>query len=206
MIDRDKIMVAVGGNIMRKTPQEAYDLIANMTQHHYQWNSKVQYDTTTDMTAHYSKTTFASSEQVEVLGNDTEYTIRSVQHQPGTGYPNTFHYTYFDESDEDEPLEVLKFQKSIHRLSASLTPSSDSIVASPSQSLTPLKNSDFLLEETDAFLALDSIPPGIDNEIFDAEGDILLLEKLLNIDPQNISLLKSLKMILMEISFFLKNY
>ncbi|GJS73736.1 hypothetical protein Tco_0706577 [Tanacetum coccineum] len=27
MIDRDKIMVAVGGNITRKTPQEAYDLI-----------------------------------------------------------------------------------------------------------------------------------------------------------------------------------
>ncbi|GJZ03677.1 hypothetical protein Tco_0536952 [Tanacetum coccineum] len=44
-------------------------------------------------------------------------------------------------------------------------------------------HSDFLLEETDAFLALDdSIPHGIDNEIFDAEGDILLLERLLNID------------------------
>nr|GEW77241.1 hypothetical protein [Tanacetum cinerariifolium] len=42
-------------------------------------------------------------------------------------------------------------------------------------------NSDFLLEETDAFLGLDSIPPRIDSEIFDAEGDILLLEKLLNI-------------------------
>ncbi|GKF93973.1 hypothetical protein Tco_0283673, partial [Tanacetum coccineum] len=43
-------------------------------------------------------------------------------------------------------------------------------------------NSDFLLEETDAFLALDSIPPGIDNEIFDSEGDIIIFEKLLNID------------------------
>ncbi|GKD31018.1 reverse transcriptase domain-containing protein [Tanacetum coccineum] len=54
MIDRDKIMVAADGNIMRKTPPEAYDLIENMTQHHYQWDSKVQYDTTTDMSAHYS--------------------------------------------------------------------------------------------------------------------------------------------------------
>nr|GFC06197.1 hypothetical protein [Tanacetum cinerariifolium] len=43
-------------------------------------------------------------------------------------------------------------------------------------------NSDFLLEETDAFPSLDSIPPGIDDEICDVEGDILLLEKLLNID------------------------
>ncbi|GJS69855.1 hypothetical protein Tco_0702696 [Tanacetum coccineum] len=76
MIDQNKIMVAAGGSIMRKTPQEAYDLIENMIQHHYQWDSKVHYDTTTDMSAHYSKTTFASSEQVEVLGNDTEYTIQ----------------------------------------------------------------------------------------------------------------------------------
>nr|GEY28626.1 hypothetical protein [Tanacetum cinerariifolium]GEY31883.1 hypothetical protein [Tanacetum cinerariifolium] len=88
---KDKIMVAAGENIMRKTPQQAYDLIDNMTQHHYQWDSKVQYDTTTDMSAHYSKTTFASSEQV-----DTGYTIQSVQHQPGPGHPNTFHYTYSD--------------------------------------------------------------------------------------------------------------
>ncbi|GJW35770.1 hypothetical protein Tco_0058690 [Tanacetum coccineum] len=83
MIDRDKIMVDAGGNIMQKTPQEAYDLIKNMTQHHYQWDSEVQYDTTTDISAHYSKTTFTSSKQVEVLGNDTRYTIQSVQHQPG---------------------------------------------------------------------------------------------------------------------------
>nr|GEU59570.1 hypothetical protein [Tanacetum cinerariifolium] len=38
------------------------------------------------------------------------------------------------------------------------------------------------LIETDAFLVLDSIPPGIDNEILDAERDILFLEKLLNIN------------------------
>ncbi|GKE76187.1 hypothetical protein Tco_1542307, partial [Tanacetum coccineum] len=42
---------------------------------------------------------------------------------------------------------------------------------------------DFLLEETDAFLALDSIPPDIDNGIYDSEGDILFLEKLLIDDP-----------------------
>ncbi|GKA29026.1 hypothetical protein Tco_0715271 [Tanacetum coccineum] len=39
----------------------------------------------------------------------------------------------------------------------------------------------FLLEETDALLTLDySIPPEIDKGVFDPEGDILLLEKLLN--------------------------
>ncbi|GKC25381.1 reverse transcriptase domain-containing protein, partial [Tanacetum coccineum] len=47
-----------------------------------------------------------------------------------------------------------------------------------------VENSDFLLEETDAFLSLDdSIPLGIDNGIYDSEGDILFLEELLNEDP-----------------------
>ncbi|GKE41137.1 hypothetical protein Tco_1464542 [Tanacetum coccineum] len=78
-----------------------------------------------------------------------KYIIQSVQHQPGPGHPSTFHHSYSDESDEDEPLKV---------------------------------NSDFLLEKTNAFLSLDSIPPGTNNEVFDAEGDILLLENLLNID------------------------
>ncbi|GJY40345.1 reverse transcriptase domain-containing protein [Tanacetum coccineum] len=65
-----------------------------------------------------------------------------------------------------------------------LTLSSDPIVASLSPSLTPFGDSDFYLEETDDFLALnDSIPPEIDNGIYDSEGDILFLEKLLNDDP-----------------------
>ncbi|GJY35193.1 hypothetical protein Tco_0420571 [Tanacetum coccineum] len=111
MIDQDKIMVAPGGNITWKNPQESYDLIKNKTQHHYQWDSEVQYDTTTDMSAHYFKTTFTSSEQVEVNGNDIGYTF-----------------------------QMLKVQKSIHLLSGSHNPSSNSIVASPSPSLTLLEN------------------------------------------------------------------
>ncbi|GKA65246.1 hypothetical protein Tco_0764953 [Tanacetum coccineum] len=38
MIDQERFMVAVGGNFMRKTPQEAYDLIENMTRHHFHGN------------------------------------------------------------------------------------------------------------------------------------------------------------------------
>ncbi|GKE96803.1 hypothetical protein Tco_1581658, partial [Tanacetum coccineum] len=65
MIDQDKIIVAAGGNIMRKTPQEAYDLIENMTQHYFQWDVEVYYDTITGVSAHYSKTTSALSAQIE---------------------------------------------------------------------------------------------------------------------------------------------
>ncbi|GJR35617.1 hypothetical protein Tco_1211301 [Tanacetum coccineum] len=57
----------------------------------------------------------------------------------------------------------------------------DPVVESLSPSLTPSGEIDLLLEETDAFLSLDdSIPPGIDNGIYDLEGDILFLEELLN--------------------------
>ncbi|GKE04674.1 hypothetical protein Tco_1396692, partial [Tanacetum coccineum] len=83
--------------------------------------------------------------------------------------------------DEDEPLEVLQVQKSNNPLSGSPTPSPDPVVESLSTSLTPCEDSDFLLEETDAFLSLDdSIPPELNN---DPEGDILFLEKLLEDEP-----------------------
>ncbi|GKB64763.1 reverse transcriptase domain-containing protein, partial [Tanacetum coccineum] len=53
-----------------------------------------------------------------------------------------------------------------------------------SLSFTPFGDSDFLLEETNAFLYLnDSIPPGIDDDTNNSEGDILFLERLLNDDP-----------------------
>ncbi|GJX65089.1 hypothetical protein Tco_0299432 [Tanacetum coccineum] len=116
-------MVAAGGNFTRKTPQEAYDLIENMTQHHFQWDTEVYYNSTTNMSAHYSETTFASKERVEVLGKQTGYTVQSVQHNPGPGHPNTFYYSNSDESDDDEPAEMIEDQKSIHYLSGSPTPS-----------------------------------------------------------------------------------
>nr|GEY40008.1 hypothetical protein [Tanacetum cinerariifolium] len=43
--------------------------------------------------------------------------------------------------------------------------------------------SDFYSEEIENFLNDDSIPTGIENYVFDSEGDILFLEKLLNEDP-----------------------
>ncbi|GJT19339.1 reverse transcriptase domain-containing protein [Tanacetum coccineum] len=49
-------------------------------------------------------------------------------------------------------------------------------------SFTPFKGGDFLLEEIEACLSSDSIPSGIDDADFDPEGDIRLLEKLLNDD------------------------
>ncbi|GKC32050.1 reverse transcriptase domain-containing protein [Tanacetum coccineum] len=51
--------------------------------------------------------------------------------------------------------------------------------------LSPFDGGEFILEEIEACLTSDSIPPRIDDADFDPEGDILLLEKLLNDDPSS---------------------
>ncbi|GJS99979.1 reverse transcriptase domain-containing protein [Tanacetum coccineum] len=69
-----------------------------------------------------------------------------------------------DTTCEDYFHEVLNVQQLIHPLSGSPTPFSGPVVASLSFSLTPFWDSDFLLEEIDAFISLDDlIPPGIKN-------------------------------------------
>ncbi|GJW61124.1 reverse transcriptase domain-containing protein [Tanacetum coccineum] len=88
-----------------------------------------------------------------------------------------------DTTCDDHFPEVLTVQKSIYPLSGSPTHSSDPIFASLSLSLTPFGDSDLILEETNTFLALDSIPPYIDDGIYDSEGDILFLENLIKDEP-----------------------
>ncbi|GJR14315.1 reverse transcriptase domain-containing protein [Tanacetum coccineum] len=61
--------------------------------------------------------------------------------------------------------------------------STDPIIATSFPSLTPYEGGDFILEEIENCLSNGSIPPGIDDEDFDPEGDICLIEKLLNDDP-----------------------
>ncbi|GKE69908.1 hypothetical protein Tco_1527980, partial [Tanacetum coccineum] len=58
------------------------------------------------------------------------------------------------------------------------TPYYDLIVSTSSPTLTPFGDSDFLLEEVDAFLALedDLTLSEVDDSYYDSEGDILLLE------------------------------
>ncbi|GJX65646.1 hypothetical protein Tco_0299989, partial [Tanacetum coccineum] len=62
---------------------------------------------------------------------------------------------------------------------------SDPIISSSSPSFTPFKGGDFVLEEIEACLSNDSVPPGIDDADFNPEGDIRLLEMLLIDDPSS---------------------
>nr|GEW19248.1 reverse transcriptase domain-containing protein [Tanacetum cinerariifolium] len=79
--------------------------------------------------------------------------------------------------------EVLGFSDVIS--SGNPTPYYDPIVSTTSLTLTQFGNSDFLLEEVDAFLAIKDDPtsPEVDQSYLDPEGDILLLEVFLNDDP-----------------------
>nr|GEX59114.1 reverse transcriptase domain-containing protein [Tanacetum cinerariifolium] len=63
-------------------------------------------------------------------------------------------------------------------------PSTEPIVSNSSPTLTPFEESDFLLQETDAFLAIDDEPISLEIDVcyYDSEGDILLLEEFLNDD------------------------
>nr|GEW37153.1 reverse transcriptase domain-containing protein [Tanacetum cinerariifolium] len=89
--------------------------------------------------------------------------------------------------------EVLRFS-----VSGNHTPSTELIVFTSYPTLTPFGDSDFLLEETDAFLAIEDEPvlPKIDDSYYDSDGDIILFEEFLNDDPSSLPLfLQELKVV-----------
>ncbi|GJR05462.1 reverse transcriptase domain-containing protein [Tanacetum coccineum] len=89
-----------------------------------------------------------------------------------------------DVTCEEYSQEVLGFSDEIAYGNPS--PGYDPIVSNSSPTLTPFGDSDFLLlEEADTFLAIadDPTSPEVDEAYYDPEGDILLLESLLNSDP-----------------------
>nr|GEX71400.1 reverse transcriptase domain-containing protein [Tanacetum cinerariifolium] len=63
------------------------------------------------------------------------------------------------------------------------TSTSEPIISDSSPFLTPFEGSDFILEEIKAYRKDESISPEIDHADYDSEGDIFLIENLLNDDP-----------------------
>nr|GEX39667.1 reverse transcriptase domain-containing protein [Tanacetum cinerariifolium] len=85
---------------------------------------------------------------------------------------------------EEYSQEVLGFSEAT--TSGNPTPHDDPIVSTTSPTLTTFRDSDFLLfEEADAFLGLEDDPdsPKINPFYYDLEGDILLVEAILNSEP-----------------------
>ncbi|GJR04920.1 hypothetical protein Tco_0527904 [Tanacetum coccineum] len=91
------------------------------------------------------------------------------------------------EADPEEDIRLIEkllnddsFPHSPEELNSEIP---DAIIESFSPSPIPVEDSDSLMEEIDIFLAPDdSIPPGIENDDYDSEGDVLFLAELLNND------------------------
>ncbi|GJV36588.1 reverse transcriptase domain-containing protein [Tanacetum coccineum] len=130
---------------------------------------------------------------IDVHGEELTLRVNDEAITFNVGHTSRYSYRYDNESVnridvidvtcEEYAQEVVGFLDSSK--SGNLTPSLDPIITTSSPSLTPLEGGDFVLEEIEACLTSDSIPPGIDDADFDPEGDILLLEKLLNDDPSS---------------------
>nr|GFB84937.1 reverse transcriptase domain-containing protein [Tanacetum cinerariifolium] len=86
---------------------------------------------------------------------------------------------------EADPREILGF--SSNSSSGNPTSTFEPILFDSSPSLTPFEGSDFILEEIDAYLKDESVSLEIDHADCDPEGDICLIEKLLNDDPFQLS-------------------
>nr|GEZ39277.1 hypothetical protein [Tanacetum cinerariifolium] len=90
-----------------------------------------------------------------------------------------------DMACEEYSQKVLGISNTIS--SGNPTPFYDLIVFATSPTLTPFGNSDFLLEEVDAFLAVEDEPTSSEfhQPYLDPEGDILILESFLNDNPSS---------------------
>ncbi|GJY68677.1 hypothetical protein Tco_0471659 [Tanacetum coccineum] len=81
----------------------------------------------------------------------------------------------FDLEEEIRLVEKLLYENSTPRpLEEFNYENYDAIIQSFSPSSIPVEDSDSLMEEIDLFLTSDdSMPPGIENDDYDSEGDIL---------------------------------
>nr|GEX34861.1 reverse transcriptase domain-containing protein [Tanacetum cinerariifolium] len=90
-----------------------------------------------------------------------------------------------DATCEEYSQEVLGFSDDVANEVSTLN--FETTISNSSQNLTPFDESDFLLfEEADTFLAIDDEPISLefDATYYDPEGDILILQALLNSDPE----------------------
>ncbi|GJU58569.1 hypothetical protein Tco_1236335 [Tanacetum coccineum] len=122
-------------------------------------------------------------EQMTLRHNDQSITFK-------VGDTKTFSYNtiesvnrvdVIDVACEEFAQEVLGFSN-ISK-SGNPTPTLEPILSTSPTSLTPFEGGDFILEEIEACLTSESIPPGIDDADFDPKEDLLTLERLLNSDP-----------------------
>nr|GEV09071.1 DNA-directed DNA polymerase [Tanacetum cinerariifolium] len=132
-------------------------------------------------------TELPSFEHIQPLHDDQSLTLKCGD-TPSNSYNNFESRNKVDLIDatcKEYSQEVLGFADVV--LTEVSTPYYEPIISNSSQNLTPFNESDFLLmEEADAFIVIhdEPISPDFDATYYDPEGDILILEALLNNDPK----------------------
>nr|GEX11118.1 reverse transcriptase domain-containing protein [Tanacetum cinerariifolium] len=118
-----------------------------------------------------------------ILGRSFLNTERALMFEANYSDMTAKRIDVIDMACKEYSQEVLGFSDTIS--SGNPTPYYDRIISMNSSTLTPFGNSDFLLEEVDAFLAIEDEPtyPELYQPNLDPEGGILLLEAFLNDDP-----------------------
>ncbi|GJT54545.1 reverse transcriptase domain-containing protein [Tanacetum coccineum] len=123
-------------------------------------------------------------EEITLRVNDEAVTFNLNQ---TTRYSSTYddmsvnRIDVIDVACEEYAQEVLGFSNK--SMGGNPIPTIEPFIFDSSLSLTPFEGSDFILEEIEAYLKDDLISPEIDHADFDPEGDIFLIERLLNNDP-----------------------
>nr|GEW50479.1 reverse transcriptase domain-containing protein [Tanacetum cinerariifolium] len=197
-----------GGTFMKRRLEECYDLIKNMTTHHNDWDTSAQRRNHHPQGNNQGRNQFF---QGASHGQNPPPAYQALSYQapvhqppiPQTQVVTTKEFTNFMKANNailknmktnmtsltntnlklKNMFEFLAFSDVI--VSGNPTPYYDPIVSTSSPTLSPFGDSDFLLEEVDAFLALEDDPTSskVDQSYYDTEGDILLLEAFLNDDP-----------------------
>nr|GEW74846.1 DNA-directed DNA polymerase [Tanacetum cinerariifolium] len=110
---------------------------------------------------------------------------------PTTRYSSTYDDLSINRIDiiarEEYAQEILGFSSNYS--GGNPTSTFKPILSNSSPSLTPSEGSDFILEEIDAYLKDDSVSSEIDHADCDLEGDICLIQKLLNNNPCQLPLI-----------------
>nr|GEY32336.1 hypothetical protein [Tanacetum cinerariifolium] len=123
-------------------------------------------------------------EEITLRVNDEAVTFNLNQ---TTRYSSTYddlsinRIDIIDVSREEYTQEILSFSN--NSLRGNPTSTSKPILSDSSLSLTPFEESDFILEEIDAYLKEESISLKINHTDCDSDRDICLIEKLLNDNP-----------------------
>nr|GEW09838.1 reverse transcriptase domain-containing protein [Tanacetum cinerariifolium] len=126
-------------------------------------------------------------EEEIILRHDEQSLTLKCGDTPSISYNNFESLNKVDLIDatcEEYSQEVLGFSNIV--ASGNSTPYYEPIVSNSSPPLTSFDESNFLLfEEADTYIAIDDEPilPEINATYYDTEGDILILEALLNSDP-----------------------